>query len=383
MASPCRTKLAIKNVRVFDGHGLTEPTTVVIEDGLIVTDAADADELDGRNGVLLPGLIDSHVHLGSEKHLRLLADWGVTTALGMGEWWPEKLPALRNRAGLTDIRSACLPATTPGSLHSKMLPIPRHATVSRPRDAAPFVRQRLAEGADYIKLIADQPGPDQATLDALVSAAHEGGKVVVAHALTFAPFAMALAAGADFITHLPRDKALDDDAVGRMLEGKPTVSIPTLTMMGRVCTPLPRSAVVRLLLQPSLLWTVVKARRHLLGRESVDNCTASLRRLHGAGVPILAGTDSNEEADSPFQIPHGESLHREMELLVEAGMSTLDVLRSATCLPARHFGLTDRGAVEAGKRADLVLLRDDPLEDIKATRSIERVWCAGVERIRS
>ena len=78
-------------------------------------------------------------------------------------------------------------------------------------------------------------------------------------------------------------------------------------------------------------------------------------------------------------MPHGESLHRELELLVDAGLSTLDALLAATALPARYFGLTDRGAIEPGLRADLILIEADPLADITGTRAISRIWCGGVE----
>jgi imidazolonepropionase-like amidohydrolase len=98
-----------------------------------------------------------------------------------------------------------------------------------------------------------------------------------------------------------------------------------------------------------------------------------------AGVPILAGTDANDSAGTPARVPHGESLHRELELLVDAGLSTLEALLAATALPARYFGLSDRGTTEPGKRADLVLIDGDPLADIRATRSIRRIWCGGIE----
>lgn len=84
-------------------------------------------------------------------------------------------------------------------------------------------------------------------------------------------------------------------------------------------------------------------------------------------------------AGVPASPPFGSSLHHGLELLVDAGLSTLDALRAATSLPAQHFALGDRGAVEPGKRADLVLISGDPLADIRATRSVERVWCAGIE----
>jgi imidazolonepropionase-like amidohydrolase len=100
------------------------------------------------------------------------------------------------------------------------------------------------------------------------------------------------------------------------------------------------------------------------------------RLLHEAGVPLAAGTDAN----NPWIIP-GVSFHRELELLVEAGLPPLDVLEIATLGNARHVGvLVDRGTIEAGKRADLVLLRSDPREDISATRGIEWIMQAGTLR---
>ena len=65
--------------------------------------------------------------------------------------------------------------------------------------------------------------------------------------------------------------------------------------------------------------------------------------MYRAGFPIPAGTDANAEPLSPFQVKHGEALHLELELLVEAGLSIVDALRAATSLPARHFGLNDGG----------------------------------------
>ncbi len=69
-ASNERTRIAITNVRVFDGEGLGEATTVVIDGGVIGSDPEDADVIDGQGGVLLPGLIDAHVHLYNDQNLR-------------------------------------------------------------------------------------------------------------------------------------------------------------------------------------------------------------------------------------------------------------------------------------------------------------------------
>ena len=93
---------------------------------------------------------------------------------------------------------------------------------------------------------------------------------------------------------------------------------------------------------------------------------------------MLAGTD----APNPGTV-FGASLHRELELLVRCGLSPAQALAAATVGPARVFGLTDRGRVAVGQRADLVLVSGDPLTDITATRAIERVWRAGTACDRS
>lgn len=105
----------------------------------------------------------------------------------------------------------------------------------------------------------------------------------------------------------------------------------------------------------------------------------SVRMMHEAGVPILAGTDANDIPDSPAPVKHGMVIHHELELLVKAGLSPVEALRSATSVVAKEFGLNDRGFIEPGRRADLVLIADDPLTDITATTRIQKVWCGGIE----
>ncbi|MFD2356841.1 amidohydrolase family protein [Nonomuraea ferruginea] len=92
-------------------------------------------------------------------------------------------------------------------------------------------------------------------------------------------------------------------------------------------------------------------------------------------MPLLAGTDA-----TPFAPAHEAGLHRELELLTEAGLSAEEALAAATGLPARHFGLDDRGRIAPGLRADLVLVEGDPTRDITATGAIVDVWRRGCAR---
>jgi len=97
--------------------------------------------------------------------------------------------------------------------------------------------------------------------------------------------------------------------------------------------------------------------------------------MYDAGVPILAGTDANSSPICP--IPHGDSLHHELEPLVEASLSTIDALQADP--PDQVFDLPDRGVISQGLHADLILLSANPLEDIRGTREMECVWIGGVE----
>ena len=97
-----------------------------------------------------------------------------------------------------------------------------------------------------------------------------------------------------------------------------------------------------------------------------------------AGVDILAGSDVSEPLPILGGLAHGASLHHELQLLVAAGLSPVEALRSATSIPARRFGLTDRGRIVPGARADLLLVNGDPLTRITDTLSIQAVWRRGV-----
>lgn len=265
---------------------------------------------------------------------------------------------MRGQVGRTDIRSAGTPATTSGSGHSHIPGFPAQGLVDNPDAAAQFVDERIADGSDYIKIIADIPGPDQPIMDALVAAAHARNTRTVVHATTTVTFAMAVDAGADTITHVPIDRALDAAVIARMAAAG-TIAIPTLTMM---------KGIVETLNAPGLDYEAART---------------TVTEMYRTGIPILAGTDANSTPGVPFSPRHGESLHQELELLVDAGVSTRDALRAATSMPAQYFGLDDRGVIAPGRRADLVLLDGDPLADIRATRNVKRVWCAGIEPAKS
>ncbi|KOX24885.1 amidohydrolase [Streptomyces sp. NRRL F-6491] len=348
-------KVALTNVRIFDGDQVTSPRTVVIDNGRIGISSLGARRIDCGGAVLLPGLTDAHLHLRDVNTLHALAGSGVTTGLDMASFPPSLVDSLRGLPGLTDIRSAGAPAVAPGSPQSRIPTFPADAVLTGPEQAARFVRSRIAEGSDYIKIIIDEPGLSPETVKAVTTSAHSAGRLVMAHATTTAMVVRALDANVDMIHHVPMDSALPASVAARYASSG-TFAVPTLTMMegfGKLGIP-------------------------GMDYAAAEGSVAALRR---AGARILAGTDANLTPGIPVQPPYGTSLHHELELLVRAGLTGREALRAATSLPAQAFGLRDRGAVRVGNRADLVLIDGDPLADITATRAVRRVWVGGAEYV--
>ena len=107
----------------------------------------------------------------------------------------------------------------------------------------------------------------------------------------------------------------------------------------------------------------------------------NVRNIHNNGIPILAGTDAFTGSYYPVTLPFGLTLHDELKNFVDIGFSPAEALRAATIVPALAHGLSNRGRIASGLRADMVLLEPDadPLKNIGDTKKIARVWNGGVE----
>lgn len=366
--------IAITNVKVFDGNALTEERTVVIDHGVISEATMAEMTVDGQHGTLLPGFIDCHVHLSSLANLEQGTQWGVTTMLDMGSQSMAVTDSLRHRHGLADIRGAGNVASAPGGLAITSMGYPASSAVTDPADASRFVADRIADGADYIKVIVEDPEVigsavlDETTIAALVEAAHQAGLKVIAHVTSVAAFILAADAGVDVLTHAPLDADIDDTQA-HSIATRDIVSVPTLIAMRTVAG-----------------IAEMSTRRRASGLD-VDyaHARATVSAFHRVGVPIMAGTDAYQGSapSTNVRLQHGEvfgkALHEELGLLVEAGLTPVEALRAATVLPADYFGFTDRGVIEPGRRADLLLVEGDPTQDITATGAIRSVWVAGVQ----
>ena len=386
----------VRDVRLFDGERVVEHRSVVVREGMIreigradLAAPPGAQVVEGRGRTLLPGFIDSHVHLSdsTEGDLRQALALGVTTMLDMfnGGSRLERIRALRatDASDVASVLTAGIGANVLGG-HPAQMGGPPFPTVVDSSDAQAFVDARIAEGSDYVKIIYDDlsslgrklPMLDEPTLRGLVAAAHARGKLAVVHVLSEWQARDAIEAGADGLVHLFTGATVSPDFAPLAARHRVFV-VPTLTVLYGACGRSLASKVASDTLLRAFMRSSVRARAAMTfpPREGATcaGTDEAVRGLVRAGVPLLAGTD----APSPGAT-YGASLHGELELLVGAGLTPVQALVAATSAPARAFRLGDRGRVAPGLRADLVLVEGDPTRDILATRRIVGVWKRGV-----
>jgi imidazolonepropionase-like amidohydrolase len=406
-AAPMRAErpaddFVITAVRVFDGEQVIENATVVVRKGKIdevgadVPLPADLTVLDGSGHTLMPAMIDGHIHPRERIELERSLYFGVGTEIdlfGPPEFAAE-MEREQRRSGATDradMFSAGLFATRTGGYPYQFLPPGTLPTLDSPEEAAGFVRDRAREGSRFLKIALEDsastglslPTLDSVTVRALVREARRRHLIPVAHATT-QPFAKrAIDDGVAGLVHLFLDAPPEPDFAARAA-ARGIFVVPTTTVLESVVG---LSGGPGLVADPEIGPQLLAFEQFNLltpfppigfPQEGLGWALETIAQLKAAGVPIVAGTDAANPGTT-----HGASLHRELELLVAAGLTPIEALAAATANPARAYDLRDRGRIARGLRADLVLVAGDPTTDILATRAIRKVWKLGRELLRT
>ncbi|NYZ61784.1 CIA30 family protein [Luteimonas deserti] len=384
---------AIRDVRIFDGAEVIERGTVLVRDGRIEAVGRDPDipdgiaVVDGAGRTLLPGLIDAHVHAWGDAQADMLR-FGVTGGLDMHgvRGRAAGLRAQRDdmgNASQADLWAAGTAVTAEGGHGTQYgFPVP---AVGADTDVEAFTAERIDEGADFIKIIVEDmsgygdrriPSLDASQVRSAVSAARARSRLAVAHVSTLDSARAVLDAGVDGLVHV-FDDAPADPAFVRDIARRDAFVVPTLVVIASVAG---TGEGARLAADPAVAPRLSATQRGTLEApfplapqpRRLADAIASVRALHAAGVTLLAGSDAPNPGTA-----QGASLHGELALLVQAGLSPAQALAAATSLPAARFGLADRGRIAPGHRADLLLVDGDPLRDITRTRHIVAVWKNG------
>jgi imidazolonepropionase-like amidohydrolase len=393
---------AIINAKIFDGENLITDTIVVIKGEYILAVGGEiplgATIIDAEGATLMPGLIDSHVHTDLEG-LKDALKFGVTTELAMnGKWSESKRKKVAKRNDVADIRAPGMGVIPPGGHPTQYLAgssnlllrwFYSYPFVSTPDEAEKHIAKQVAGGADYIKIFIEDgtivgypnlPTPTDETIRTAVSAAHSHDKMALFHVTTIATTEQAIEAGADGLMHLFVDAPHTTKLINAITDSGAFV-VPTLALISSAIGNNGQmlSSDERVSSRLNKKWL-----DHLSGsintypQGNLYDVFASVMALHEAGVDILAGSDVAEPLPGLGGLAHGVSLHHELHLLVAAGLKPIEALKSATSIPARRFGLTDRGRIAPGLIADLLLVDGNPLVNISDTLSIRSVWHRGV-----
>jgi cytosine/adenosine deaminase-related metal-dependent hydrolase len=423
---PKRASIAIEEAAVVDvARGeIVSPRTVLIVNGKIVamgepdaiTIPSEAVRVEGRGRYLMPGLVDMHVHLFNDASRRPPNDWAFPLFVANGVTGIREMrtePASLETVQRWRAKAARAEIVAPRVLAAGVAVSGETADTARQQ-----VREAKTAGADFLKIFSSVRERQWRAIieEARVLRMPVGGHVPAEISLLEAATAgqrnnehltQVYEACSDKETQwLDARKGLENKELGKLREAQeqPVLESFDQSACDRIAAALARTEQAQV---PTLVLSSFEARgsprnprddphwNYLRADEQArwerifkegypvagDKLAARrwevsrqiVKTLHAAGVRILAGSD----APMP-QVYPGFSLHNELELLVESGLSPADALRAATIGPAEFLGLSESaGSIAVGKRADLLLLDGNPLADITQTQRIRAVVLDG------
>ncbi len=409
---------------VYLGEGRTLDDALVILDGdriaavvprpasVEYTLSPSARVIDVRGRTILPGFIDLHTHLGADgcfagsmsearlrRELRANLSNGVTTVLDLGSlpWLAsQRARAHRDAWDAPEMLLAGPMLTVPGG--HPVAADGKYAAMARrvfdEQQARLAVEDIADSGANVVKAVLEAGGfggmdaapsltPEQ--LAAIADEAHARGMRLFVHVSTPAQARIAVQAGADVLAHVPISEPIDA-ALARELARANVPVVSTLSAF---------EGFFRLVDAPGYLDSpaivasvdaeVVDACRGadvvafadtnpftVYARDQIEVARKNVATLRAAGVPVVLGTDAGN-----LYVFHGPAVHRELRLLVEAGMSPADAVDAATSMAANALGRSDIGLVRPGRRADLTIFVGNPAQRIDDLDRLELVVRAG------
>jgi len=388
---------------------------------------AGATRIDGTGKWLIPGLIDGHVHFFQSGNLytrpdaadfnavvpyaqevarnkaRLPATFKVWLASGVtgvidigGPFWNFDMRDVADRTAVAPRVEVAGPLISMVDRVKLDLGDPPIIRIESPEAARALVARELERKPDFIKVwFIHQKGDDLARQEAIVKAAgdaaHAAHLRLAVHATELDVAKASLRAGADYLVHSVFEEPIDDEFIALMRKNH-ALLCPTLFVRNGYAYALSdrwqATPDEQRLADPQILAAMHDLEKmpkdkipprvaKLMADQPAINAPTiaeqNLKKLWDAGIPIVMGTDAGN-----IGTLHGPSVFREMALMRDAGLTPLQVLRSATTNGARAMGRTDIGAVAPGKLADLVLLDADPLADVGNFSHADRVIKGGV-----
>ncbi len=416
-AAPASSAVVYDGATLIDGTGLpaTEAARLVVDQGAVIAVGPQAEiempsgatvvDLSGKT--VMPALVNLHGHVGFQRgltydaanytrenivdHLNRYAYYGVGVIVSLGTDAGDVWSGIRrdqeagNLGGarlFTAGRGLARPNAGPGAAALRTSAY----GVTSEEDGRRYVQELAAQGVAFVKVWVDDRGGSVEKLEpalyrAIIEEAHQHGLDVIAHVFYHDDAEELVAAGVDGFAHLVRDREMDDTLVAAIVEHDvfimPNIGI---SERGRHSSPPPWLAAP--ILAETVAADVLARAADSFSRRAADaaeraarsyeQMERSLARLHAAGASLVLGSDSGVQDHF-----YGFSAHRELELMVAAGLSPMDAIVIATSRSADRLGLDDAGRLAPGARADFIVLDASPLDDVTNTRRISDVYIGG------